>query len=158
MKTISKLALSLVACCLLACSQAPKEEKQVETESNKTMNNLISIVEIPVNDFARAKNFYQIILNTNIEQMEMDGNTMGVFPNEAGEVSVVLIKGKDYKPTTDGAMLYLNAGKDLQVALNKITENGGEVLLPKTLIDPQMGYYAVFLDTEGNKIGLHSAE
>ena len=66
--------------------------------------------------------------------------------------------GKDYKPTTDGALLYLNAGEDLQAMLDKVEKNGGQVILPKTEISPEMGYFALFIDTEGNKLGLHSAQ
>ena len=122
------------------------------------MNNLISIVEIPTADFSRAVKFYQTILGLAIEEMEMDGNQMGVLPNEEGTVNVVLVKGKDYKPTTDGALLYLNAGEDLQAMLDKVEKNGGQVILPKTEISPEMGYFALFIDTEGNKLGLHSAQ
>ncbi|WP_157373390.1 VOC family protein [Algoriphagus terrigena] len=121
------------------------------------MNNLISIVEIPTADFARAVTFYQTILGLAIEEMEMDGNQMGVLPNENGTVNVVLVKGTDYKPTTDGAVLYLNAGDDLQPMLDKVEQNGGQVILAKTKISPEMGYFALFIDTEGNKLGLHSS-
>ena len=135
-----------------------KEEKVENTQcskENKT-NNLISIVEIPVTDFSRAAAFYQAVLGIAIEEMEMDGNQMGVLPNKEGTVNVVLVKGSDYKPSTDGAVLYLNAGKDLQSMLDKIEKNGGQVIVSKTEISPEMGYFALFIDTEGNKLGLHS--
>ena len=83
---------------------------------------------------------------------------MGVLPNDEGTVNVVLVKGNDYKPTTDGAVLYLNAGNDLQPMLDKVAQNGGQVIVPKTEISPEMGYFALFIDTEGNKLGLHSAQ
>ena len=121
------------------------------------MNNLISIVEIPTADFARAVKFYQTVLGLAIEEMEMDGNQMGVLPNENGTVNVVLVKGNDYKPTTEGAVLYLNAGDDLQPMLDRVEQNGGQVILAKTEISPEMGYFALFIDTEGNKLGLHSS-
>ena len=122
------------------------------------MNNLISIVEIPTTDFPRAVKFYQAILGVAIEEIEMDGNQMGVLPNEEGTLNVVLVKGSDYKPTTDGAVIYINAGNDLQPTLDKIEQNGGQVILPKTEISPEMGYFALFIDVEGNKLGLHSAQ
>lgn len=120
------------------------------------MNNLISIAEIPVSDFARATKFYEAILACHITEIEMDGVQMGVLPNEEDTVNVVLAKGNDYKPTQEGAVLYLNAGQDLQPCLNKIETNGGHVILPKTSISPEMGFFALFIDTEGNKLGLHS--
>lgn len=73
-------------------------------------------------------------------------------------VNIVLVKGKVYKPTTDGAVLYLNAYTDLQPMLDKVQPNGGKVLAEKAEISPEMGYFALFADTEGNKMGLHSAQ
>lgn len=128
------------------------------TQSVAGMKNLISIVEIPVTDLARATAFYQSILNVTIEHMEMDGVHMGIFPVKGSEVNVVLAKGADYKPTTDGAILYLNAGDDLQPALDKVEKIGGKILVPKTQISPEMGYFALFIDSEGNKLGLHSGK
>lgn len=151
----------LIAIGFSACTDTEtKKEKAeiIQTQKANSMDNLISIVEIPVTDFSRAVKFYQAISGLAIEEMKMDGNQMGVLPNEEGTVNVVLVKGKDYKPTGDGAVIYLNAGKDLQTMLNKVEQNGGQVILPKTEISPEMGYFALFIDTEGNKLGLHSAK
>jgi|SRR5688500_1668444 len=120
------------------------------------MKNLISIVEIPTADFRRAMAFYQAILDIHIEEMEMDGIKMGLFPNSGESVSVQLINGSQYKTSSDGAIVYLNGGKDLQKVADKIEANGGKIVIPKTEIGPEMGFYAMFHDTEGNKLGLHS--
>lgn len=120
------------------------------------MNNFISIVEIPVTDFARAVKFYRAILDVSIEEVDMDGTQMGVLPSDGETVSVVLVKGNDYKPTMYGSVLYLNAGNDLQPMLDKVEQNGGQVIVPKSEISPEMGFFALFTDTEGNKLGLHS--
>ncbi len=120
------------------------------------MKSLISIVEIPTTDFSRAVTFYQEILGITIEEVDMDGTQLGVLPGDEETVSVVLVKGSDYKPTTDGAVIYLNAGDDLQPILDRIESNGGKVIVPKTEISPEIGFYAMFTDTEGNKLGLHS--
>ena len=120
------------------------------------MRNLVSIIEIPVEDFSRAVAFYEAILGVSIEEAEMAGVQMGVLPSDGETVNVVLAKGSDYKATTDGALVYLNGGNDLQSVLDKVASNGGEVIVPKTEISPEMGFFALFLDTEGNKLGLHS--
>lgn len=151
----------LIAIGLSACTDTKtKEEKAENTQTQKVndMNNLISIVEISVADFSRAVKFYQNVLNIVIEEIEMDGNQMGILPNEEGTVNVVLVKGADYQPTTDGAVLYLNAGSDLQSMLDKVAQNGGQVIVPKTEISPEMGCFALFIDTEGNKLGLHAIQ
>ncbi|MBS5979550.1 MAG: hypothetical protein KIB51_07420 [Dysgonomonas mossii] len=88
----------------------------------------------------------------------MDGTQMGVLPSDGETINVVLVKGADYKPTSDGAVLYLNAGNDLQPMLEKVSKNGGQIIVEKTQISPEMGFFALFMDTEGNKLGLHSAQ
>lgn len=120
------------------------------------MKNLISIVEIPTIDFSRAVIFYQAILDVSINEIDMQGTQMGLFPGNGEVVSVALVKGDEYKTNVDGIIVYLNAGDDLQIVLTKIETNGGKVVVPKTEISPEIGFYAMFIDTEGNKLGLHS--
>ncbi len=120
------------------------------------MENLVSIVEIPVTDFSRAVAFYQALLTISIEEIEMEGVRIGLFPAKGETVFVQLVCGSEYKPSAHGTIVYLNAGDDLQTVINKIAANGGEVIVPKTEIGPEMGFYALFTDTEGNKLGLHA--
>ncbi len=118
--------------------------------------NLISIVEIPVADFQRAVTFYRALLGVEIEAVDMEGTQLGVLPGEGNAVSVVLIKGEGYEPAAAGALVYLDGGEDLQAVLDKVEPNGGQVVVPKTEIDPETGFFAHFTDTEGNRLGLHS--
>ena len=120
------------------------------------MKNLISIVEIPTADFSRAVAFYKTILNIDIEEIDMGETQMGVFLSEKESVNVCLIKDENAQPSASGTMVYFNAGTDLQPLLDKVEPNGGKIILPKTEISPEMGFFALFSDTEGNKIGLHS--
>jgi uncharacterized protein len=134
-------------------------EQPKDTTTNKklnTMQNLVSIIEIPTADLKRAINFYKSILAVNIEEAEMDGVKMGILPSENGTVNVVLANGSDYIPTTNGSVIYLNGGDNLQTVLDKVVPNGGKIIVPKTQISPEMGFFALFTDTEGNKLGLHS--
>jgi predicted enzyme related to lactoylglutathione lyase len=121
------------------------------------MKNLITIFEIPASDFSRAVNFYQIILNISIEEIDMGGVPMGLFPGDEKSVSGAVIKGEDYRPSADGIIIYLNGGDNLQVILDRVEANNGKIIVPKTQISPEMGFYALFIDTEGNRLGLHSA-
>ena len=120
------------------------------------MKSFISIFEIPTIDFSRAVNFYQSILEIKIEAIDMQGTQMGLFPTDGQIVSGVLVKGEDAKPSSDGVLIYLDGGDNLQFILEKVEPNGGEIVVPKTQIDEENGYFASFLDTEGNRIGLHS--
>ncbi len=120
------------------------------------MENLINWFEIPAADFARAISFYKAILGVEIKESEMFGTKMGFFPTDGKNVSGAIVQGEDYKPSKDGILAYLNGGKDLQSVLNKVEKNNGRVIVPKTQISPEMGYFAMFIDTEGNKVAVHS--
>lgn len=120
------------------------------------MNSYISLVEIPANDLKRAVSFYESILGIEIETMEMPDIQMGILPYENQTVTLVITKAEGYKPSADGVTIYLNGGDNLQVILDKVESNGGKIVTPKTLHADESGYFAILLDSEGNKIGLHS--
>lgn len=161
MKRIAISAIVLFAMGISACSNSKtgqEKENNVQHHTPNNMKNIISIVEIPVTDLSRSIKFYQTILGTTIEEVDMGGTRMGVLPNDDHTVNVVLVKGDGYNPVTDGVVVYLNAVDDLQPMLDNVKKNGGQVIVPKTEISPEMGYFALFLDTEGNKVGLHSSK
>ncbi|MBK7808609.1 MAG: VOC family protein [Saprospiraceae bacterium] len=120
------------------------------------MQNLINWFEIPATNFNRAVSFYKAILDLKIEEAEMFGSKMGFFPTDGKNVSGAIVQGEDYKPSTDGVVAYLNGGNDLQDILTKVENNKGQVIVPKTQISPEMGYFGMFIDTEGNKMAVHS--
>jgi predicted enzyme related to lactoylglutathione lyase len=120
------------------------------------MKNFITYVEIPVSDFNRAKDFYQKLLDIEIDEMDMGGILSGFFPSDGSNVSAAIIKTDDYIPSATATTVYLNSGDDLQPLLDKAKSLGATVSLPKTEIGPEMGFYAFFTDPEGNRIGLMS--
>lgn len=120
------------------------------------MENLINWFEIPATDFSRAVSFYKTILGLEIKETEMFGTQMGFFPADGKNVSGAIVQGEDYRPSADGVVAYLNGGNDLQNVLDKIETNNGKVIVPKTQISPEMGYFGMFIDTEGNKMAVHS--
>ncbi len=154
--TLAAVAFSLV---LSACTEnresATSSTKNVEPAQTH-MKNLLWTVEVPTVDLKRAIGFYQSILGVKLEEMDMGGTRMGIFPSEDGAVSLVLVNGEGYTPSGDGTTAYLETGDDLQSVLSKVAPSGGQVIVPKTEISPEMGFFALFIDTEGNKIGLHS--
>ncbi len=120
--------------------------------------NILNWFEIAASDIARAKKFYEEVFSVKMQQQENMGMQMAFFPGEGanGKVAGALVQGPMHKPSGDGAVIYLNANPDLGTALSKIEKAGGKVLMPKTDIGNKMGHMAFFLDTEGNKVGLHS--
>lgn len=120
------------------------------------MQNLINWFEIPAKDFNRAVTFYKAILDVDIKEVDMFGSKMGFLPSDGTNVSGSIVQGDDYSPSSDGVLVYLNGGNDLQNVLNKVESNNGNVIVPKTQISPEMGYFGMFIDTEGNKMAVHS--
>lgn len=120
------------------------------------MKSYISIFEIPALDISRAIDFYQAVLDIKIEKIEAAGMQMGIFPYEGQLVAGVIIEAEGYQPSADGVTLYLNGGDNLQVILDKVEKNKGTILMPKTQHADESGYFALFIDSEGNKIGLNS--
>jgi predicted enzyme related to lactoylglutathione lyase len=112
--------------------------------------------EIPVADFRRAVEFYNGILDCKMHEQEIMGSQMGFFPMEDPGIGGAIIKSARMKPSQDGTIVYLNGGEDLMVILNRVEPSGGKVLVPKTKISDDIGYFAEFQDTEGNKVALHS--
>lgn len=123
------------------------------------VKNGITWFEIPVVDFERAKQFYSAIFDYEMPEMPMGPLRMGVLPydQEAGGVGGVIVLGEGYTPAGhSGIKVYLNGGEDLCVVLDRIAGAGGKVVMSKTHITPEIGYMAVFNDTEGNVVALHS--
>ncbi len=162
MKRILPSAAIVIAFSLMACNDQSKSSSEIQKVNSgqahitNDMNSFISLFEIPATDISRAINFYASILDINIEKIEMPGMEMGIFPYEDQMVTGVLFKGDDYKPSADGPTLYLNGGNNLQHILDKVEKNGGKIIVPKTAHADDSGFFALFLDTEGNKLGLNS--
>jgi hypothetical protein len=124
------------------------------------MNNAISWFEIPATDLTRATKFYETIFSTSLIAMDMPNIRMRLFPIEDmqnGIGGAVVDSGGFHKPSiTDGPLIYLNANPDVQNILSKVEAAGGKIVVPKTEISEAFGYMAIIIDTEGNRIGLHS--
>lgn len=126
-----------------------------------TFTNAISWFEIPATDLNRATKFYEAIFDTQLIPLDLPEIKMRMFALTdmmSGVGGAVVDSGGSHKPSaTDGPLIYLNGSPDLQIVLDRVEAAGGKVLMPKTEITPEYGYMALFLDTEGNRIGLHSS-
>ena len=124
------------------------------------MQNAISWFEIPATNLERAQKFYETIFAMNMIPMDMENIKMRMFPLDDMMTQVggaIVDSGGFHKASlTDGPLIYLNGNPDVQIILNRVEAAGGKVMVPKTEISPEYGYMAVFVDTEGNRIGLHS--
>ena len=128
----------------------------IVNQKAKPMKSYVSIFEIPAMEISRAVDFYQAILEINIEKMEMPNMQMGIFPYEEQMVTGVIVQAEGYQPSADGITIYLNGGDNLQIILDRVEKNGGKIVIPKTPHADGSEFFAVFLDSEGNRIGVHS--
>lgn len=124
------------------------------------MQNAISWFEIGTTDLERATQFYQTIFGVTLIPLNLPNIKMRMFPLDdmMTQVGGALVdSGGFHKPSaTDGPLVYLNGNPDVQNVLDKVEAAGGKIMVPKTEISPEYGYMAVIMDTEGNRIGLHS--
>lgn len=119
------------------------------------MANSVVWFDIPVVDLDRAIRFYSAVLGAAVKKEEFPGMAMGVLPHEGNDVGGCLVTKADERPADHGPLLYLNAQGRLDQAVAAVEPNGGKVLQPKHSIGPY-GFRAVILDSEGNRLALHS--
>lgn len=124
------------------------------------MQSAVSWFEIPATDMARAKKFYETILGIAMYDLEIGaGLKMALFPTEADGIGGALVQYEDfYIPGYQGPLIYLNANPGIQPILDRVEGAGGKVLVPRTQISENFGFMAVFQDSEGNRVALHSVK
>ena len=124
-------------------------------------SNMVGWFEIPVADIDRAKKFYDKVFQIDIQLHDLGGTKMGWFPADYGKpgASGSLIQNKDwYNPSaTDGVLIYFSSA-NVDNELSRVEKAGGNISQAKTQISPDIGYMALFLDSEGNRIALHSRQ
>ncbi len=120
-------------------------------------HNMVGWFEIPVSDMDRAKAFYESVFKVDIAIHNFGGMLMGWFPFAEGKpgASGTLIKQETYIPSQEGTLVYFVC-EDVANEIGRVEAAGGKIYQPKTQISPEHGYMAVFLDTEGNRVALHS--
>lgn len=123
--------------------------------------NPVNWFEIPVTDLKRAMDFYaKVFPNTELEvyeQSKMDME-MAIFKSdrEVYGATGALVKGENMIPTTEGTTVYFFC-EDVNNQLAIIEELGATVIFPKMEIG-ENGFIAQFIDSEGNRIALHSMQ
>ena len=116
------------------------------------MKKLVSWVEIPAVDFERAVMFYNTILGIELQVIDCGTEKMACFPSGEGAISFA----SGFNPSKDGVLVSLNTENDLDNTMSRIENNGGKIVHPKTKIEAEnRGYFALFIDCEGNKLGLY---
>jgi predicted enzyme related to lactoylglutathione lyase len=119
------------------------------------MNNQFVWVDIPVVDLDRAIGFYSQVLGAPISKQTVPGSSFGLLPHAQQNVSGCLVRSNDNKPSQQGPLVYLNVTGRLDQAIAAVEKHGGKIVQSKHQIG-EHGYRALIVDTEGNKVALHS--
>lgn len=120
------------------------------------MNNPICWFELPVVDIERAVRFYESVFAVSLRRENCGGHPMAIFPYAEPQPSGALVQMPQLEPRDNGTLVYLNGGEDLNLALERVKAAGGEVVMEKSAIGKDIGYIALFMDSEGNRVGLYS--
>jgi uncharacterized protein len=124
-------------------------------KEQSVFKNFVSWFEIPAYNHFRSVAFYNYIYGIQMTSVELNGFAMGFFPAESG-IGGAIVSGPGCVPSEIGPLLYLNGGEDLNNVLSKVNEAGGRVVMEKTFLSESAGYFAMFIDSEGNRLALHS--
>jgi len=118
-----------------------------------TLHNRAVWFDIPVADLNRALAFYRATLGIEVSREEFNGGAIGVLEHEQGNGGCLIPNKSDI--TSAGILLYMNVENRIRDAVVQAEKHGGKVLEPIHPIGPH-GFRAIVLDSEGNRIALHS--
>jgi predicted enzyme related to lactoylglutathione lyase len=122
------------------------------------MKTIVAFFEIPAVDFDRAVGFYQTLFGVEFNTLDCGHEKMAFFPDKNGICpgAVSWAEKESFLPSENGVLVSLNVA-DMKQSISIIEKNGGRIVIPKTKIEAEnRGYFAVFIDCEGNRVGLYS--
>jgi predicted enzyme related to lactoylglutathione lyase len=123
-------------------------------------NNVVGWFEIPVLDMDRAIKFYETVFEFKMHREKVGELDMAWFPfnmEAYGSAGSLAYAPDFYKPSADGTLIYLTANSgDLANEFSRVEAAGGKVLMEKKQISEEHGFMGVMLDSEGNRVALHS--
>jgi uncharacterized protein len=132
-----------------------KPETKPEAKKVRRNNNMVWF-ELPVSDLERAKAFYEAIFVTEL-QTHQNFPGIAMFPKaDDSTLTGALAHDPDAKPSTEGAIVYLNCDGQLDAVLSRAQKAGAQLLQEVAQLPGNMGWVAQFRDLDGNRVGLHA--
>lgn len=120
------------------------------------MDNPLRWFEIPTTDLDRATAFYETTFATTLRRESCGGNPMAIFPYTCPQPGGALVAMPQLAPRDNGTLVYLDGGDDLNAVLGRIPAAGGSVVMAKTDLGKGIGHIGLFIDSEGNRVGVYS--
>ena len=121
-----------------------------------TNSNPVGWFDLNVANLDRAKKFYETVFNVKLTDLPIEWGKQSFFPfnHESSNISGALVEKADYTPSSNNTVIYFET-EDCVAEEQRIEKAGGKVVQPKLHIG-DFGYVSIFIDTEGNTVGLHS--
>ena len=121
------------------------------------MQTQVNWFEIATKDLQRATRFYESVFATTLRQETIsEGMPMAIFMRDNGQSCGCLTGGDWIEPSTQGTLVYLDAGPSIQAVLDRVEAAGGKIAMDRTELPRDIGYIAHFIDSEGNRVALHA--
>ncbi len=121
-----------------------------------TNSNPVGWFDLNVANLDRAKKFYEIVFNLKLTDLPIEWGKQSLFPfnHESSNISGALVEKADFVPSNNNTVIYFETENNISEE-QRIVEAGGKVVQPKMNIG-EFGFISIFIDTEGNTVGLHS--
>jgi predicted enzyme related to lactoylglutathione lyase len=118
--------------------------------------NPVGWFDLNVANLDRAKKFYETVFNLTLTDLPIEWGKQSLFPfnHESANISGALVEKADFVPSSNNTVIYFET-KDCLAEEKRIEQSGGKVVQPKMNIG-EFGCISIFIDTEGNTVGLHS--
>ncbi len=119
--------------------------------------NALNWFEIPATDIDRAQRFYETLMGAPMRRETMAGMQMANFAYAPDTgVGGCVMSGPGMVPSASGSVVYLAATPTLDAVLARLPQAGGKLVTPKVTLPDDIGVFAHFEDSEGNRVGLHA--
>lgn len=122
------------------------------SDLNSAHNRLVWF-DIPVADLDRSAAFYAAVLGIKVHKEKYGDYNFCVLDHQDGNGGCLVLAPENVSKA--GTLCYLNASGRIRDAVAQVARHGGQVIEPIHPIGPH-GFRAVVIDSEGNRIALHS--
>ncbi|TAF31530.1 MAG: VOC family protein [Cytophagales bacterium] len=117
--------------------------------------NPVGWFDLQVANLERAKQFYETVFNVKLVDLPLEWGRQSLFPFNptSPNISGALVEKPDMQPSAS-TIIYFET-ENCVTEEQRIEEAGGKVVQPKMNIG-EFGFVSIFIDSEGNTVGLHS--
>ena len=119
------------------------------------MGNPVVHFEIAGPDGPALNQFYSDLFGWKIDVQGEEMGNYGIVPANEGGIGGGLLPTTENIPARSYVTFYVQVD-ELQAALDKVANMGGNAIMPPMEIAPGMGSIALFGDPAGNTIGLYA--